>query len=176
MSTHPRQFSRGRRLLIAALLLGLLGVGAWQLVVQGSAWSHFSKARAALDADDPATARRHLARCLAVWPDSAETHFLAAQAARRDGDLAAAAGHIDAAARLNWVPDAVALERALVRAQSGLFATVEPLLIRLLADEHPDSPHILAVVIPAYMAEARWVEADRLARRWTDLKPQSVKA
>jgi tetratricopeptide (TPR) repeat protein len=176
MSSPPSPLSRSRRYLLAAVLLALVGAGAWQLVAQVTAWSHFDKARAALDADDPAAARPHLDRCLSTWPTSAETHFLAAQAARRDGDLAAAARHLDEADRLHWVPDAVALERALVRAQFGQFASGEPLFLRLIADDHPDTASILAVVVPAYMREARWTEANRLAQKWTDLKPRSAKA
>ena len=176
MPPPPRTLSRRQRLLVAALLLALLGVGAWRVVVHASASVHFTKARAALDGDKPADARPHLDRCLAVWPESAETHFLAAQAARRDGDLVAAARHLDEAARLNWVPDAVALERALVRAQFGQFASVEPLFLRLIAADHPDSPHVLAVVVPAYMAEARWVEAEWMAKKWTELRPESARA
>jgi Tfp pilus assembly protein PilF len=172
----PPPLSRGRRRLIALVVFIAAGVGVWRLVVHASAWSHFSRAREALDRDDPAAARPHLARCLGTWPKSGETHFLAAQAARRDGDLTAAIHHLDDAARLNWVPDAITLERALIRGASGQFASVEGLLIRCVLDNHPESPHILPVVAHGYMGEARWIEADRAAQMWTDRKPESAKA
>ena len=177
MVPTPRtKLSRPRQLLVAALLLVALGVGAWKGAEYAVAASHLSRARAALAADDPPAARRHLDRCLAAWPTSGEVHFLAAQAARRDGDAAAAARHFAEATRLNWAPDALALERALMTAQAGDAESVEPVLLYHLRNRHPESPQIFAALVPSYMAQFRWIEAGQMAKDWTELQPGSAKA
>ena len=175
MSTPSPPLSRTRRRLLALLVLAVVGTAAWRLVVHAAAWSHYNRAREALDRDDPRTARRHLARCVATWPDSAETHFLAGRAARLDGDHAEATRHLDAAARLNWVPEAIGLERALVRAATGQFVHVEGLLVKCVKGDHPDSALILPVLAAEYMRQARWEEAHFAAKMWTDRKPESAK-
>lgn len=155
MATPP--LSRGQRRLVALLVLAVVGVGAWRLAVQVSALAHWSKARAALDRDDPATARRHLASCLLTWPDDGETHFVAAQAARRDGDWDAAAKHLTDAARRGWSPDAVAAERVAARKRAEELAAFETAVRQL-------------------SAEARWLDAAAVAERWTEAQPQSARA
>jgi tetratricopeptide (TPR) repeat protein len=174
MSTPTR--SRGRRAIIAVVVLVAAGMGLWRLVVHFRAVTAFNEARAHLAGNNPAAARPFLERCLTTWPQSAETHFLAAQAARRDGDLPAATRYLDEAARLNWVPEAVTLERALITAQNGDLPRVEPLLVHCVKSEHPESQHILAVLVPLYMAHARWVEAEMLAKKWTELQPEFARA
>jgi hypothetical protein len=72
------------------VLVVLAAVVAWQGRVHASAWRGRKAGREALQRDDPAEARRHFERCLKAWPHNGEANFLAAQPARRTGDLAEA--------------------------------------------------------------------------------------
>lgn len=168
--------SRSRRLIRVVVLIGLLGVAGWQLFVHVSAWVHLNRGKAALLRDDPADARRHLEQCLQTWPRSGEAHFFAGEAARRCGDLEAAVDHLKVAADRGWAADAIALERALVRAQEGQLVDVESGLLRDLAQHHPKSAQILAVLVPAYYTQFRIVEAGEWSARWVELEPDSIKA
>src|SRR5947199_10146364 len=82
----------GHLLLLFGVLLGLGGVGL--AGVHGWAWYHFLAGRAALERYHAENARDHLEACLKVWPDSAETHFLASRAARRADDYESADRHL----------------------------------------------------------------------------------
>jgi tetratricopeptide (TPR) repeat protein len=154
----------------------LLVAAGWWAWAEWTARAALARATAALDADDAPTASRLLADYLARRPDSAGAHFRAGQAARRTGDLRGAADHLEAAERAGWAAGDVELERALVRAQSGDLRPVEQTLSRAVDDGHPDARHVLAVLVPALMAEFRWPKAGALAERWTELQPGSARA
>jgi tetratricopeptide (TPR) repeat protein len=160
---------------LAVLLAILLGVGGWTAWVHGSAWAELRRGRADIDGD-PAAARAHLEWCLETWPNSAEAHFLAGQAARLSGELPAARRHLDTAARLGWDATAVEVEQALVEVQDGHLDRVEPVLMSALANGYPDARHIVAILVPAYMAAFRWPEADVACERWAGLEPGSALA
>jgi tetratricopeptide (TPR) repeat protein len=164
------------RWLVIGLILTLLTVGCWLSWMKWTAQTDLARGKAALELDDPATARLHLDQCLAIWPRNAEAHFRAGQAARRCGDLAAATAHFDEAAKHGWDEEEVDLERALVQAQSGDLRSVEDSLIRWVIEERPGSHHVLAVLVPAFMAEFRWPESNTLAAKWTQLQPRSAAA
>jgi tetratricopeptide (TPR) repeat protein len=162
-------------------VLGLLGIGlavlaAWVLRVQATARSNLERGRASLEADDPAAARQFLEQCLAVWPTSAEANFRAAQAARRCGDFPQAQRFLEEAGQLGWDPAAIGLEKSLLRAQTGFWREEEHTLLRAIADANAETPRVLEVAVPAYMGEFRWYEAQALAERWTQLRPESATA
>ena len=110
----------------ACLLVGLAAVAIPVVRVQSGARRDLDRARASLEADRPEEARQFLDRYLAVWPDSTEAHFRAAQAARRLADPAAAERHLERAARLGWDPAGIELERALMAAAAGDLRRVSP--------------------------------------------------
>src|SRR5205823_6208649 len=86
---------RPGRLAAAALALAATGYLLW---LGGEAWQFHqakSAAQEALARYDFAEARRRLDRCLQLRPGAAPLHLLAAQAARRAGDLQAAQQHLD---------------------------------------------------------------------------------
>src|SRR5262249_37216631 len=118
----------------------------------------------------------HFAQCLKVWPGSAETHFLAAQAARRGGALGAAQRELAEAARLDWVPEALELERALLRAQAGELAAAEKDLPGCLAEDHAEAELVVEVLAPAYLAQFDLARARVCADRWVELRPDSARA
>ena len=167
---------RRRLLMPACLLVGLAAVAIPVVRVQSGARRDLDRARASLEADRPEEARQFLDRYLAVWPDSTEAHFRAAQAARRLADPAAAERHLERAARLGWDPAGIELERALMAAAAGDLRRVEPTLLEHLAAGHPDAPQILAVLVPAFAAEFRWTEANALTDQWIRLRPDEARA
>jgi tetratricopeptide (TPR) repeat protein len=167
---------RWRKPVRLALAAALLGVGAWQASVHAAAWSELKEGRAALARDDAEAARRHLARCLEAWPQSAEANFLAARAARRCGEFAEAEHHLQLAARLGRPADDIEVEAALAQAQSGNLAQAEPVLHRHLRAGHPAGPQIAEVLVPAYMANFWIGEANEVAGKWVELAPNSARA
>ncbi|HKA06416.1 MAG TPA: tetratricopeptide repeat protein [Gemmataceae bacterium] len=170
------RFSRRRWLTIAVLIVAAAALTYWVIESQLAAQSRMDRVKAALDADEPAVARRLADEYLASRPRSAEAHFRAAQAARRCGDVRGAESHLDDAAKFNWDQSAIEVERALIRAQSGDLRSAEQILVQRFSEDHPDNRYILAVLVPALMAEFRWIEANAAAAKWTDLQPQSARA
>jgi len=172
----PRGRFRGRRLARVLVLLALTGILVWQIRLHTSAWSELKQGRAALERNDLEIARRHLNACLEVWPQSATANYLAAQAARRSGDLSAARKYLLEADRRGRANEDIEVESALIEVQSGNLAIAESALIHHLNQEHPESARILAVLIPAYMAQYRWSDAGALAQRWTEVCPDDLQA
>lgn len=169
----PRRF---RRLAQVFFVLAAVGAVAWLVAGHFAVRSHLAEATAALDRGNPAEARRHLDRYLEARPNSAEGHLLAARAARRCGDLAAAAGHLKEAQRSGAEAAPVELESALMAAQDGRFFEVQGLLLTAVAEGHPQSAEILALAVPARVAEFRIPEARGLTARWVELEPDSARA
>jgi len=159
---------------LLGLILVLLGLTGWFAREKWAARAHLERGKAALEADDPTTARSLLNDYLARWPGNAEANFRSAQAARRCGDLAEASIRLDEAARLGWDEAELEMERALIRAQSGDLHSAEPTLFRWVIEERPGSRHVFAVLVPALMAEFRWPEANALAAKWVEVDPQSA--
>jgi Flp pilus assembly protein TadD len=54
--------------------------------------------------------------------------------------------------------------------------SVEGVLVRWVIDDRPGSDQVLAVLVPALMAEFRWNEAEALAAKWAQLRPDSARA
>src|SRR4029077_17138210 len=101
------------------LLLPLVAAVA---LLCGALWTerHKQQARDNLDHFRFAQARQNLDQYLKVWPRDSAAHVLAAQAARRDLALDAAATHLDDAQRLRGgLTDDIVLERMMLRAQRG---------------------------------------------------------
>src|SRR5947207_783948 len=122
MSVAERPARRGRRRVYVGLGLALLavaGLAAYPATgyLRGS-W-HWKKARAAIAARDFRVANEHLEACRRQWPDSAEVAFASARNARQAGDVKAARSLLADARRLNWAPDQLALEAALLDLQTG---------------------------------------------------------
>jgi tetratricopeptide (TPR) repeat protein len=135
---------RRRWLLLAALLLVLSAYPAWYGVCLLRFRRDRAEAEQALAAYDFAGARGHLASCLRLWPSDPPTRLLAAQAARRDGDLAAAEEQLEAYRTLR---DAGAAERtlewSLIQAERGRVGDVQAFLFSCLDVHHPASEQIL---------------------------------
>jgi Flp pilus assembly protein TadD len=130
--------------LVLVLLLGLVGYGGW---LAGCAlWVRWDRGEAekALAEYDFGEARRRLERCIRVRPHDPVLRLLAAQTARRDGDLETADQHLDVHRDLVGEPSpGETMERALLRAQLGKVHEVLDYLIESLEVRHPQSEQIL---------------------------------
>jgi tetratricopeptide (TPR) repeat protein len=168
--------SRGWSLFLTTAALVGIGFGAWRILAEAQASRDLFEGRAALDRGEFASARERLANCLKTWPDSAEAHFLSARAARRAGDLAAAARSLNTAKKSEWVAEAIDLERALIAAQAGSLANVENYLVTCVEKDHPDTVLILEVLVPLYVQNYRLMEALAYLQMWVKRQPDAVRA
>jgi tetratricopeptide (TPR) repeat protein len=89
---------------------------------------HAAAARTSLASRDFPTAERHLLQAITIWPEDAELRFLAGQTARRKGDWAGAARHLEFCNGQPGLAEAVALELQLQALQKGDFSQAGPLL------------------------------------------------
>ncbi len=98
-----------------------------------------------------------------------EHHFRAARGARRSGQLDNAETHLEICRRAEYRPDAVDLERLLLKVQRGE-RVGEEYLRTCVERNHPDALIILEVLIDDYLRnyrlmDARWAMDQYLARR-----------
>lgn len=159
-----------------AALVAVAAVAVWQGRVQYVAWQHLKDGRAALAADDPRAARRHLELCLDDWPRSAEAHFLAGRAARKCGDAPAAIRHFEAATGFGYDGGEIEIERALGALAEGDFVTSDAVVRRALDAKHPAAAEALEMLVPGLVADFRLHEAATATQQWVDLAPNSVRA
>lgn len=168
---------RRPRTTLSVGLLVLLGVGAGG--AYGYVRYHRRAGEAALAANNPAAARPHLDKALAVWPwsRSVEGHRLAGRAARMVGDFAAAEAHLNRALKLNdGATQGVQVEYLLLRAQTGDIDRVATPLFELCEAGHPDGPVIFDTLSLAYLQALRFKLAWTCATRWLELYPDTPKA
>jgi predicted Zn-dependent protease len=147
-----RRWSNPRRLLAGLALLCLAGWATYHTGRQLWALHHFRQAQEALRQRHFPSATVHLTHCLAVWPDRADVHLAAAQAARRHGDFDEAQRHLNWAQALDAPAEAVTLEWNLLRAQQGdLPEAVEGYLISCLRAGSADGVLVQEALAQAYL-------------------------
>ena len=83
-----------RKAWVALLLLAVSTVAIYKGGFHVWGLYHHRAAQQALAQRDFAHARVHLQKCVELWPGDAPVRLLAAQTARRDGDLGEARGHL----------------------------------------------------------------------------------
>ncbi len=162
---HPRA---GLLTALGLVLAGYLGwLGGCELWVRRDR----AAAEKALAEYDFAEARRLLARCIRLQPRRADLRLLAAQTARRDGDVDRAEEQLDVYHELVGGPSPEeTLERALILAQRGRVHEVVPYLTESLDVRHPQSEQILEALtmgcIQAYQLRRGQFWARELLARW----------
>lgn len=167
------------RLGVGFLVLALLAVvGLVGYAVYGHLWAeyHYREAERALERRDFEQALSHLALCLEVRPRSGQAHFLAARAARRAGSYDEAVRHLAECKKLGWVPEAIALERALLEAQQGDPAPVEVYLLSCVHKDHPDAVLILEALTAGYLKTYRLTRALDCLDLWLARQADDVQA
>ena len=129
-----------------------------------------------MERPDLSSARAHLALCLALAPKSAEAHFLAAQAARRSGSYDEAEQCLNDCEQLGLSREAIALERALSRAQRGELAGVEEYLLSGINKDQPEVVLILEALSQGYLRTYRLADALHCLDLWLQRQPNNVRA
>jgi tetratricopeptide (TPR) repeat protein len=166
--------ARRRRLTVAGALVvvGLLAAAAWQ------GWVEYNlrSARRLADRHDFAAALEHLGRCRFAWPREDEVLFLTARTARRAGRFADAEDRLAVCKARGYDPEAVTMERTLIRAQQGELWRVEPYLRHAVEAGHADAPLILEVLALAYLRAFRLPEAMHCLDQWLERDPDAVQA
>jgi Flp pilus assembly protein TadD len=164
---------RPRLGLLTLILLGLLGYLGWLGVCV--LWARWDRAGAekALAEYDFAEARRRLDRAIRARPQGPELRLLAAQTARRDGDLESAEDHLRVYRELVGESSAQEkLERALLRAQRGKVheKTTKNYLFEALDVHHPQSEQILEALatgcVQSYQLHLAQFWATELLKKW----------
>lgn len=156
--------SRSTTLAALALVnLVLLGYFAWM----GWGIIEFRAAQNALSHREFPTARKHLSNSLRVWPRDPETLLFAAQAARQDGAMEEASQLLNTAERADAVPEAIALERDLIRLQLGDPSDVDRFIT--VCEEYPAASQtrlILEAVIIGSISRVDLATARRTIDLW----------
>jgi tetratricopeptide (TPR) repeat protein len=123
--------------------MGIGGYFLWQITPGARFRRAFADAEKALAEYDFAEARGQLARCLEIRPNDPTARLRAAQAARRDGDIAAAADHLLVFHNLiGETTEEERLEWAMLDAQRGKIDEVGSYLMECLEIRHPASERI----------------------------------
>jgi tetratricopeptide (TPR) repeat protein len=134
--------------IVLVLLLPLMGLVMYRIGVDRWAAYHFQAAGEALEQRDFRTARSHLKKTLAVWSDDLAVRLLAAQAARRQGDVQEAMQQLRFYEEQNGSPDKLALEKQLLGLQGGNLEEADQLLGFCRNNpEDPETPLLLEAII-----------------------------
>jgi tetratricopeptide (TPR) repeat protein len=162
-----------RRRLAVGVLLGLLVFAAIWILPHLSSWYHFRAARLALNCSHHREAIEHLRICLKTWPADAEVLYLAARISRRISNAVEAEIALNKYEALRGCDDAAALERTLLRAESGDVDRTIALCKRWIEQRHPDAPFIFEAMIRGYLHAYRLPEARLLVQRWREAQPDN---
>jgi tetratricopeptide (TPR) repeat protein len=152
------------------------GVGYFRLAPQLDASHHWRLAHQAIEEGDLLEAQKHLQRCLEVWPNSGESHFLTARTLRRAGNFDAARHHLHEARRLGWVPELVDLESLLLQAQAGLVQPLEQAQRGALVGRPGEEAYIFEAMVIGYLQGNFVTQAYQAATRWTEKCPEDWQA
>lgn len=160
---------------LAALLLGLIGLGGWAALDSYRVGSHLRQAQEALEKDHLDDARAHLAQVLKSRPSNAQAHFLASRAARKAGDAQEAAAHLERSRELGWPTEAVELEAVLLEVQRDPRES-EGRLLEAIGRDHPDSRLMLEALSRGYINLLSLDRALFCLDRWLEKDPHAVRA
>lgn len=162
--------------LLGLLLLVVIGWGG--SVAFGYAWAqyHYYAAERALANREFAAAQAHLARCLQVWDESADTYLLAARTARRAASYEEAAKLLKRYQQLGGIPEEIDLERDLGRAQQGNLAEVEGRLLEFVRLSHPYQVLILEALARGYLKTYQLPQAQYCLTQWLEREPNEIQA
>jgi predicted Zn-dependent protease len=164
-----------RRTALALAILGALAVVPAYYVW---GWWHWITACNALERYHSETANEHLQVCLRVWPASVHVQVLTARALRRQGEFKAADEHLRVCEHVGApVPDAVLLERAMLRAAAGdLPEQVEEYLLSRAEHDSQTAPLIWEALAAGYSRVYRVRESFVCLDRWQSRDPDNIQA
>jgi Tfp pilus assembly protein PilF len=168
--------AQGRKIAMGALLLVLLGTGAYAAGRHFYAAYHLRAAEQALGHYEFEEAQEHLAACLRVRPDSAALHLEMARAARRATQYERAAEHLAKCRQLEGTTAENALEGLLLRAQRGEVTVVEGVLQEQVDAGSPDASQILEALALGYVQVYRLDAAMFCLNHLLEREPDNVQA
>jgi tetratricopeptide (TPR) repeat protein len=138
------------------VLLLALGWGGFMLHRHRQFHQHLEAARQAEVDFDFRTAHEQLADCVRLRPADPEARLRLARIARRMDDYSTAAAELDVYEDLAGADGAAAvLERAMLAAQQGDLVTTRPMLMRFMAEQHPETALVLEALVKGSMANYR---------------------
>jgi tetratricopeptide (TPR) repeat protein len=176
------RFVRARplRTAIIGIAVLVLGGGAVFGLAHLRASQHFRDAERLMEEQRFAQAHAHYVECLRTWPTSAATHLAAGTAARKAALYDEAEQHLSAAEKLlgaaasSSVP--LALERLLLRAQTGEVREVEGPLLSFVQKGRPETPLVLEALARGYLRMRRLVDAMQAAESLLRQQPDNIEA
>src|SRR5262245_11511215 len=125
----PRIRDRRVRIALIVVLLTLIGWALYQFGIHLWANRQYSLAEQALERCDFKEAGACLDKYLGLRPSDGAAHLLAAQTARRRGDLEGAENRLRLALGHGALAEEVAIERHLLRVQAGNLDDADELII-----------------------------------------------
>jgi tetratricopeptide (TPR) repeat protein len=157
----------------AILLLGLLGASVVLARSHLQAWYHLRAARSELKKYHNLQAIQHLRICLKAWPSNPDVLFLVARTARRAGAYGEAEQALEKYQARRGCDEAAALERVLLRAESGELDQVAGFCKHWIEQGHPDTPFIFEASVRGYLQAYRLVDARLCLQRWRREQPDN---
>jgi tetratricopeptide (TPR) repeat protein len=164
-----------RRLLLAAVVLGLTATALVLARPYLRAWYHFRAARAELQRYHTPQAIRHLRVCRDIWPNDPDVLLMAARAARR-------ARIYSDTERLLWMyreirgrDEAFVFEHLLLAAECRV-DQVSDQCWGYLEQGHSDAPLLLEALTRGYLRQYRLGQVRLCLDRWRQLQPDNPQA
>ena len=163
MSSARKQSRRSwRALLVAFGAAAAVFVGVWY----GLWWYRLSNARKSLVRHDAAKAMSWLNSALSLRKNHAESHFLAARAARRLGDSEAFRHHLQCAHDLGFPRQRLQRELTLTKAQLGMLDEAEPHFREMLLNPGEDGAEICAAFASGFVHHYQFKRAFDVLEAW----------
>jgi Flp pilus assembly protein TadD len=158
---------------VPALLLAI-GIGGYHALDAWRFEHHCQAANKALVREDFEEAGQHLAHCLRLSPRSGRAHYLAAQTARRSGQIELAEEELQNCEDLGWPRSGIHFERSLLALQQG---QIDPLLEQeqrlRVRENNPDRFLILEALALGYLRTYRLQLALECLNVWQMGQPHS---
>ncbi len=168
---------RPRRAAAAAALLLLIVAAGCFAAREFWAEHHYYAALDALERRDFDQAKAHLNCCLQVWPRHPEILLLQARRARQADIYPEAERYLEECRRAKGPPEAVDLERAMLRAQQGdLTPDLEASLQGCVEQGRGDAVLILEALSRGYSHTYRLRQALACLDQWLQRRPDDLQA
>jgi tetratricopeptide (TPR) repeat protein len=152
------------------LAVAFLGIAGFYVAPHLRAFYHARAADRALARWDFDAARAHLAICLDVWPNGADTLLQAARTARRSGHFDEAERYLTHLQRSRGISEKTEIEWALLSVERGDVYRVEAYLKETVGPNHPDAPLVYEALARGYLHTDRLVELLQDTDDWLQIR------
>src|SRR5262249_37726772 len=161
-----------------AVVLGLVGLGAWLITIYFLTEHHLRQAHHHLDQQHFPQAWAQLKKAETFRPRSPKIHLLLARTARRMHKFADADAELRKIRELRGGRDTEEeqLERLMLRAQTGEVEEVFPSLVGYVKEKKPQESLVVEALADGFVAQRLLVPAEEYVDRWVKLNPNNVEA